>query len=92
LSGWDVDVTLEPVHSFQDDAFSAAADADAAFWAEMRACGWAFLSDAGADYAPMHPAALPRTFHLQYFDNDVYRYAVEGPGSRVQGLGFRVNA
>lgn len=62
-------MTLEQIHSFPDDAFAT----DDAFWGEMGQKGWAFLRDARNLYKPMPHSALPRTFHLAGFDNDVYR-------------------
>lgn len=64
-----MDVTLEQIHSFQDDAF----ETEEAFWEALTTRRWAFLNDAEGNYTPMHPSSLPRTFELGGFHNDVYR-------------------
>ena len=70
LSGWDVDVTLQQMHAFPDDAFG---ENDGAFWAEMTEKRWAFLRDEGTLYAQIPPERLPKSFTLHAFDNDTYR-------------------
>jgi hypothetical protein len=62
-----VDVTLEEIASVPDSA-----DEDA-FWGQMETNGWAFLADAGAHYKAIRYTALPKTFALEGFDNDVFR-------------------
>ena len=66
LSGFDVEITLEQVRSFDKTEQTLEG-----FWGYMEGRGWAFLRDENYNRIPI--AKLPKTFSLSAFRNDVYR-------------------
>jgi hypothetical protein len=66
LSGFDVDITLEQVRSFDKTEQTLEG-----FWGYMEGRGWAFLRDENYNRIPI--AKLPKNFALSAFRNDVYR-------------------
>ena len=66
LSGFDVEITLEQVRSFDKTEQTLEG-----FWGYMEGRGWAFLRDENYNRIPI--AKLPKTFNLSAFRNDVYR-------------------
>eukprot|EP00241_Pyramimonas_parkeae_P002062 CAMPEP_0114253312 /NCGR_PEP_ID=MMETSP0058-20121206/16319_1 /TAXON_ID=36894 /ORGANISM="Pyramimonas parkeae, CCMP726" /LENGTH=490 /DNA_ID=CAMNT_0001367337 /DNA_START=270 /DNA_END=1742 /DNA_ORIENTATION=+ len=65
-SGLDVKVTIVPVMEIPEDL----APMDF-FWKFMENRGWSFIRN--ADYTHALPSALPKTFAIQEFHNDIYR-------------------
>jgi hypothetical protein len=66
LSGFDVDITLEQVRSFDKTEQTLEA-----FWGYLEGRGWAFLRDENYNRIPI--IKLPKVFVLSAFRNDVYR-------------------
>jgi hypothetical protein len=66
LSGFDVEITLEQVRSFDKSEQTLEG-----FWGYLEGRGWAFLRDENYNRIPI--AKLPKVFVLSAFRNDVYR-------------------
>ncbi len=66
LSGFDVEITLEQVRSFDKTEQTLEG-----FWGYLEGRGWAFLRDENYNRIPI--AKLPKVFVLSAFRNDVYR-------------------
>jgi len=65
LAGWDIDVYMEEIFEYDDDL------TEEMFWGIMEGKGWSFCVD--QDYQRLPPSAIPTSFELTAFRNDIFR-------------------
>ena len=71
LAGWDIDVYMEEIFDYDDDL------TEERFWGIMEGKGWSFCVD--QDYERLPPSAIPTSFELTAFRNDIFRSLQRNP-------------